>query len=274
MRAGRRNVRITHPDKVLFPDGTTKADLAGYYRDVAGVMLPHVRELRFSMQRFNGGIGHPGFFQKDIPKGAPEWVPTVRIPKKGGVVHDALANETATLVWLAEPELHHAARLHRARRPPRPPGPDHLGSRPVGRGRVRARAPDGARARGAPARGGQRAVRHGHGLARDPRRRRAHAPLVLRGRPRRGARRRRRPRRAASRRARRRPSARRSARAGCSSTSIATAARRPRSRPTRSARGWARPSATPVHWPEVEDDGLRPDAWTLADRPRPPRGRR
>ena len=35
MRAGRRNVRITHPDKVLFPDGTTKADLAEYYRDVA-----------------------------------------------------------------------------------------------------------------------------------------------------------------------------------------------------------------------------------------------
>jgi bifunctional non-homologous end joining protein LigD len=101
MRAGRRNVRITHPDKALFPDGTTKADLADYYRDVAGVMLPHVRDRPVSMQRFNGGIEHPGFFQKDIPKGAPEWVPTITVPKKGGTVRHVLANETATLVWLA-----------------------------------------------------------------------------------------------------------------------------------------------------------------------------
>ena len=101
MRAGRRNVRITHPDKVLFPDGTTKADLADYYRDVAGAMLPHVRDRPISMQRFNGGIEHPGFFQKDIPKGAPEWVPTIEVPKKGGTVRHVLANEVATLVWLA-----------------------------------------------------------------------------------------------------------------------------------------------------------------------------
>jgi bifunctional non-homologous end joining protein LigD len=101
MRAGRRNVRITHPDKALFPDGTTKADLAEYYRDVAPVMLPHVRDRPVSMQRFNGGIEHAGFFQKDIPKGAPEWVPTVAVPKKGGTVRHVLANETATLVWLA-----------------------------------------------------------------------------------------------------------------------------------------------------------------------------
>jgi bifunctional non-homologous end joining protein LigD len=101
MRAGRRNVRITHPDKVLFPDGITKQDLAEYYRDVAGAMLPHVRDRPVSMQRFNGGITRPGFFHKDIPKGAPEWVPTVEVPKKGGTVRHVLANETATLVWLA-----------------------------------------------------------------------------------------------------------------------------------------------------------------------------
>ena len=49
MRAGRRNVRITHPDKALFPDGITKADLADYYRDVAPAMLPHVRDRPISM---------------------------------------------------------------------------------------------------------------------------------------------------------------------------------------------------------------------------------
>jgi bifunctional non-homologous end joining protein LigD len=101
MRAGRRNVRITHPDKALFPDGITKAGLADYYRDVAPAMLPHVRDRPISMQRFNGGITRPGFFHKDIPKGAPEWVPTIEVPKKGGTVRHVLANETATLVWLA-----------------------------------------------------------------------------------------------------------------------------------------------------------------------------
>src|SRR4051812_2596532 len=101
MRAGRRNVRITHPEKALFPDGTTKADLAAYYRDVAPAMLPHVRERPVSMQRFNGGITRPGFFAKEVPKGAPEWVATIEVPKKGGTVRHVLANETATLVWLA-----------------------------------------------------------------------------------------------------------------------------------------------------------------------------
>jgi bifunctional non-homologous end joining protein LigD len=101
MQAGRHNVRITHPDKALFPDGTTKCDLATYYRDVAPTMLPHIRDRPISMQRFGGGIERGGFFQKDIPKGAPEWVPTVQVPKKGGVVNHVLANETATLVWMA-----------------------------------------------------------------------------------------------------------------------------------------------------------------------------
>jgi bifunctional non-homologous end joining protein LigD len=101
MHAGRRNVRITHPEKALFPDGITKADLAAYYRDVAPAMLPHVRDRPISMQRFNGGIERPGFFAKNVPKGAPEWVPTIEVPKKGGTVHHVVANETATLVWLA-----------------------------------------------------------------------------------------------------------------------------------------------------------------------------
>jgi bifunctional non-homologous end joining protein LigD len=93
---------ITHPEKVLFPeDGITKGELAGYYEAVAGAMLPHVRDRPVSMQRFNGGIERPGFFQKDIPKGAPEWVPTIEVPKKGGTVRHVLANETATLVWMA-----------------------------------------------------------------------------------------------------------------------------------------------------------------------------
>lgn len=102
MRAGRRDVPITHPGKVLFPDvGVTKQELAVYYRDVAPLMLEHVRDRPVSMQRFNAGIARAGFFQKDISRGAPEWLARVSVPKHGGSVCHPLANDAAALVWLA-----------------------------------------------------------------------------------------------------------------------------------------------------------------------------
>jgi bifunctional non-homologous end joining protein LigD len=62
-------VDISNPDKVLFPrDGITKADLAAYYKEIAGTMLPHVRDRAAVMQRFPDGIRHKGFIQKDVPE--------------------------------------------------------------------------------------------------------------------------------------------------------------------------------------------------------------
>jgi bifunctional non-homologous end joining protein LigD len=102
MRAGRRDVPLTHSDKVLFPDdGITKEDLAAYYRDVAPRMVGLVRDRPVSLQRFNGGIGRPGFFQKNVEKGAPDWVKRVKVGKHGGSLWHVLANDPATLVWLA-----------------------------------------------------------------------------------------------------------------------------------------------------------------------------
>jgi bifunctional non-homologous end joining protein LigD len=102
MRAGRRDVEITHPGKVLFPeDGITKDDLAAYYRDAAARMVPLVRDRPVSLQRFNSGIGGEGFFQKNVAKGVPPWVKRVEVPKKGGSLWHVLANDAATLVWLA-----------------------------------------------------------------------------------------------------------------------------------------------------------------------------
>ena len=102
MRAGRRDVQLTHPGKVLFPDdGITKEDLAAYYRDVAPRMVPLVRERPVSMQRFNDGIGKEGFFQKNVARGAPPWLKRVKVGKRGGSLWHVLANDAATLVWLA-----------------------------------------------------------------------------------------------------------------------------------------------------------------------------
>jgi bifunctional non-homologous end joining protein LigD len=102
MRAGRRDVPLTHPDKVLFPDDAiTKADLAAYYRDAAPRMVALVRDRPVSLQRFNAGIGRAGFFQKNVERGAPPWVKRVRVGKRGGSLWHVLANDAATLVWLA-----------------------------------------------------------------------------------------------------------------------------------------------------------------------------
>ena len=102
LRVGSRDVRLTHPDKLLFPDDSiTKAEFAAYMRDVAPAMLPHVRGRPVTLHRFNDGIAGPGFMQKEIPRGAPEWVRRVSVPKEGGTVCHALAEDAATLVWLA-----------------------------------------------------------------------------------------------------------------------------------------------------------------------------
>jgi bifunctional non-homologous end joining protein LigD len=83
---------ISHPDKVLFPaDGITKGELAEYYASVAKVMLPHLRQRPVTMERFPNGIGAGGFLQKDVSRGFPEWLERVEAPKRGGVVHDVLA---------------------------------------------------------------------------------------------------------------------------------------------------------------------------------------
>jgi bifunctional non-homologous end joining protein LigD len=102
MRAGRRDVPLSNPDKVLFPDdGVTKADLAAYYRDAAPAMVPLVRDRPVSLQRFNNGIGGEGFFQKNVAKGVPPWVRRVEVAKRGGSLCHVLANDAPTLVWLA-----------------------------------------------------------------------------------------------------------------------------------------------------------------------------
>ncbi|MFD5788481.1 non-homologous end-joining DNA ligase [Streptomyces sp. NPDC127037] len=98
----RKVPEISRPDKVLFPDdGITKAELAAYYRTVAGRMLPHLRDRPLMLQRFPDGIGGHGFMQKDVPHYFPDWVHRVELPKEGGTVTYPIADDTATLVYLA-----------------------------------------------------------------------------------------------------------------------------------------------------------------------------
>jgi bifunctional non-homologous end joining protein LigD len=93
---------ITHPDKVLFPeDGITKGDLAAYYESIAPLMLPHIKARPLTMERYPGGIGAKGFWQKDVSKGFPDWLKRIEVPKKDGTVHHPLIGDTRSLLWMA-----------------------------------------------------------------------------------------------------------------------------------------------------------------------------
>jgi len=98
----RSEVIITHPEKMMFPDvGITKGELASYYETISPVMLPHLQRRPITMERFHRGIDAPGFFQKDVSKGFPEWLARVEVLKHGGTVHHPIVTNTEGLLWLA-----------------------------------------------------------------------------------------------------------------------------------------------------------------------------
>jgi bifunctional non-homologous end joining protein LigD len=102
LRVGNRRVPISHPGKRLFADPpVTKLDLARYYEHVAPVMLPHLKDRPLALQAFPSGIERPGFFLKSVPGHFPGWIATATVPKRGGSLTQVLANEAATLVYLA-----------------------------------------------------------------------------------------------------------------------------------------------------------------------------
>jgi bifunctional non-homologous end joining protein LigD len=101
-RVGRRDVKLTHPDKVLFPRARlTKLDLAEHYERVAPAMLPHVSGRPLALQAFPDGIDAGGYFMKAVPSYFPDWVDRAVMDKRGGKITHALANDSATLAYLA-----------------------------------------------------------------------------------------------------------------------------------------------------------------------------
>jgi len=86
----------------MFPDsGITKGELAEYYELVAPVMLPHLAGRPVTLERFHRGIGEKGFFQKNVPKGAPDWLERITVPKTDGVVNYAVVTDARGIMWLA-----------------------------------------------------------------------------------------------------------------------------------------------------------------------------
>jgi len=102
LEVGPHEVRITHPDRPVFPEAKlTKLDLARHYERVAPLMLPYVRDRPLALQAYPDGIEGTGFFMKSVPSYFPSWIKRVTVPKKGGTITHVLANDAATLVYLS-----------------------------------------------------------------------------------------------------------------------------------------------------------------------------
>jgi bifunctional non-homologous end joining protein LigD len=102
MKVGGHEIKVTHDDRIVFPDdGVTKLEMVEHYARVASVMVPHLRGRPVSMQRVRETIYTQVFYQKDAPAYFPEWIHRVTVPKAGGTVTHAIADDAASLVYLA-----------------------------------------------------------------------------------------------------------------------------------------------------------------------------
>jgi len=103
-------VKLSSADRVLFPaDGITKGDLFAYYGAVAEAIIPHLRDRPFTMKRWREGLEGEAFFQKQAPKGIPDWIPTreFRTWPRGGkgesrLVDFPLVNSRDALLWMVQ----------------------------------------------------------------------------------------------------------------------------------------------------------------------------
>jgi len=109
------SVVLSNLDKVLYPEvGFTKGEVLDYYTRIAPVLLPHLAERAVTRKRYPDGVAGQVFFEKNAPRGTPEWVRTVELPSPGSskgrdTIDYVVVDDLATLVWtanLASLELH------------------------------------------------------------------------------------------------------------------------------------------------------------------------
>jgi bifunctional non-homologous end joining protein LigD len=102
VRVGRQTVRITRPQKLLFPhDRIDKRQLAEYYLRIAATMLPYLRDRPVTMERYPDGIQGMRLIQKRAASYFPNWIMTASMEKQDGTVRHVLCQDAPTLAYLA-----------------------------------------------------------------------------------------------------------------------------------------------------------------------------
>ena len=109
VEVGRRRLKLSNLDKVFYPAvGFTKGQVIDYYRRVAPVLVPHLRNRPLTLKRYPDGVEGPFFYEKQCPSYAPDWIKTATV-KNRREINYCLANDLPTLIWLAnlaDLELH------------------------------------------------------------------------------------------------------------------------------------------------------------------------
>ncbi|WP_224391744.1 non-homologous end-joining DNA ligase [Pseudonocardia sp. ICBG1293] len=102
---GDRVVRLSSPDRVYFPErGETKRDLAAYYTAVGDGVVRALRDRPCMLHRFPTGVTGEKVHQKRLPRGAPDWVRTVRVtfPRYNRTADELCVAHPADVVWAVQ----------------------------------------------------------------------------------------------------------------------------------------------------------------------------
>lgn len=115
LTVGDRTVRVTNPDRVYFPElGITKLEVVRYFLAIGDGIVAALRDRPTMFERWPRGVqpdsklaiwqGEPGdaFYQRRVPKGAPDWVQTARVAAPDGSSDVVVCpTETAVVIWAA-----------------------------------------------------------------------------------------------------------------------------------------------------------------------------
>jgi bifunctional non-homologous end joining protein LigD len=103
-----RELRVTNLDKVLFPprsdeEPVTKREFLRYTAEIAPTVLPYLTRRALNLHRYPNGAQEKGFWHKELPSHAPEWLPRWRNPeaRPGETQTYLVVDEPAALVWAA-----------------------------------------------------------------------------------------------------------------------------------------------------------------------------
>jgi DNA ligase D len=101
IEAAGRTLVLSNPGKTFFPErGETKLDLARYYLAIEQPLMRALGGRPILMERYPDGAGGVSFFQKRVPKNAPDWLATTTVQTPNGTPSEALvAADVAHILW-------------------------------------------------------------------------------------------------------------------------------------------------------------------------------
>jgi bifunctional non-homologous end joining protein LigD len=107
IRRGERSVRLSNLDKPFWPEeGITKGDLLRYYRNVAPMLVPHLRNRPFTLKRYPDGWQGTPFFRKNVANYAPGWIERVSVgvtsrgQQETRLIEVPVVNDELALLWM------------------------------------------------------------------------------------------------------------------------------------------------------------------------------